>query len=42
MGVPRDIVASSIRLGQARGKLNRVTLAKMLLKSKLDRLLAAR
>ena len=37
--VPGDVVASSIRLGQARGKMGWAELAGMMLKSKIDRLL---
>ncbi|MBF0509351.1 MAG: 4Fe-4S binding protein [Deltaproteobacteria bacterium] len=40
--VPRGITESYIKLGRARGKMNYVGLAKMTLKSKLDRLLAAK
>jgi electron transport complex protein RnfB len=40
--VPRDVNDTNIRLGQARGKLTTVGLARMLVKSKIDRLLAPR
>ncbi|MFH1673776.1 MAG: 4Fe-4S binding protein [Pseudomonadota bacterium] len=40
--VPKDIIEASIKLGQARGKLKPFNLIQMQLKSKLDRLLAAR
>lgn len=40
--VPRSVVEMSLQLGRKRGKLGPVSLAKMQLKSKLDRLLAAR
>ena len=40
--VPRDLVDVSIKLGQARGKLNAGKLVGMLVKSKVDRLLASR
>ena len=39
--VPKDIVASLIAHGQARGKLNIVDLIKMKARSKWDRLLAS-
>lgn len=38
--VPRDVVDSAIRLGQARGKMKWPALAWMVLRSKIDRLLA--
>jgi len=38
--VPKDLVDASIKLGQARGKLNAGKLVSMLVKSKLERLLA--
>ena len=40
--VPKDAVDANIRLGQARGKLNAGKLVGMLVKSKVDRLLAPR
>jgi len=40
--VPRTMVESTIKLGRARGKLGLTSMAKMQLKSKVDRLLAAR
>lgn len=40
--VPKDSVDANIRIGQARGKLNAGKLVSMLVKSKLDRLLAPR
>jgi len=40
--VPKDIIEATIKLGQARGKLKPFKLIQMQLKSKLDRLLAAR
>jgi H+/Na+-translocating ferredoxin:NAD+ oxidoreductase subunit B len=40
--VPKDIVDTSIKLGQARGKLTTAGLVGMLVKSKVDRLLAPR
>ncbi|MCP4695119.1 MAG: 4Fe-4S dicluster domain-containing protein [Desulfobacterales bacterium] len=40
--VPEDMVKATIRLARERGKLGAVEMAKMQLKSKLDRLLAAR
>ena len=40
--VPKDLIKLSIRLGQERGKLNTMNLVKMQVKSKIDRLLAAR
>jgi NAD-dependent dihydropyrimidine dehydrogenase PreA subunit len=40
--VPKDAVDANIRLGQARGKLNAGKLVSMLVKSKVDRLLAPR
>jgi ferredoxin len=38
--VPKDVVDATIKLGQARGKLNAGKLVGMLVKSKVDRLLA--
>jgi len=40
--VPKDIIQLSIRLGQERGKLKPLELLKMQVRSKLDRLLAAK
>jgi MinD superfamily P-loop ATPase len=40
--VPKDVVDTSIKLGQARGKLTMAGLVGMLVKSKVDRLLAPR
>jgi electron transport complex protein RnfB len=40
--VPRDIVEASLKLARSRGKLGALSLAKMQLQSKLDRLLAAK
>jgi len=40
--VPADLIKASIKLGQERGKLGTLNLVGMQLKSKLDRLLAAR
>ena len=40
--VPKDLVDTNIKLGQARGKLTTGGLVGMLVKSKVDRLLAAR
>jgi ferredoxin len=40
--VPGNMLEAAIRGGRSRGKMGPVTLAKMQLKSKLDRLLAAR
>ncbi|HNS50933.1 MAG TPA: 4Fe-4S binding protein [Anaerolineae bacterium] len=40
--VPRDVVDSAIRLGQARGKMRWPALAWMVLRSQMDRLLARR
>ncbi|NPV10064.1 MAG: 4Fe-4S binding protein [Anaerolineae bacterium] len=40
--VPKDIVDTSIKLGQARGKLTTPGLVRMMVKSKVDRLLAGR
>jgi electron transport complex protein RnfB len=40
--VPRDIVEASLNLARSRGKLGPLSLAKMQLQSKLDRLLAAK
>ena len=40
--VPRDAVDATIRRGQARGKLNAGKLVRMLVRSKVDRLLAPR
>ena len=39
--IPKDLIKSSIRLGQERGKLNMMNLVKMQLRSKIDRLLAS-
>ena len=38
--IPKDYVDFSIKLGQARGRLSNASLAKMMAKSKADRLLA--
>ena len=38
--IPRDYVDFSIKLGQARGRLSNANLARMMAKSKMDRLLA--
>ena len=40
--IPKDIISSSIHLGRTRGKLGNMSLIKMQLKSKMDRLLAIR
>lgn len=40
--VPRTMLESTLRLGRARGKLGAMEMAKMQLKSKVDRLLASR
>jgi electron transport complex protein RnfB len=40
--VPKDAVDSAVKLGQARGKLSTPTLVGMMVKSKIDRLLASR
>ena len=40
--IPKDYVDFSIKLGQARGRLSNASLAKMMVKSKADRLLATR
>ena len=40
--IPRDLTDTNIRLGQTRGKLNTGNLVGMLVKSKVDRLLASR
>jgi len=40
--VPRDIVDTSIKLGQARGKLTMAGMIGMLVKSRVDRFLAPR
>ena len=40
--VPRDLTDTNIRLGQTRGKLNAGNLVQMLVKSKVDRLLAVK
>jgi H+/Na+-translocating ferredoxin:NAD+ oxidoreductase subunit B len=40
--VPRDVVDTSIKLGQARGKLTTAGLVGVMVKSKIDRLLAPR
>jgi ferredoxin len=37
--IPKDIVDTTVRLGKARGKLNNADLIKMMVKSKVDRLL---
>jgi MinD superfamily P-loop ATPase len=37
--IPKDIVDTTIRLGKARGKLSNADLVKMMVKSKVDRLL---
>jgi len=41
MKVPRDMVQAAIQLGKARGKLGSGKLISMLIKSKVDRFLAA-
>ena len=38
--VPKDMIQTSFKLGRARGKLGGGSLVKMMLKSKIDRLLA--
>lgn len=38
--IPKDVVDTNIKLGQARGKLKNTELVRMLVKSKVDRLLA--
>jgi Fe-S-cluster-containing hydrogenase component 2 len=40
--IPRDIVDTTIKLGQARGKLTIAGMIGMVVKSKVDRLLAPR
>jgi hypothetical protein len=40
--VPQTIVSAAIQLGRERGKLTTLGMAGMVLKSKLDRLLAAK
>ena len=40
--VPKDMIKTSIKLGQARGKLNAARLVTMAVKSKMDRILAPR
>jgi Fe-S-cluster-containing hydrogenase component 2 len=40
--VPQSIIESTIKLGRARGKLGPVTMAKMQIKSKVDRFLATK
>ncbi len=40
--IPKDIIATNIQLGRQRGKLNTMSLIKMQIKSKVDRLLAAK
>lgn len=40
--VPKDVIKASINLGRKRGKLGPISLVKMQIKSKLDRLLAPR
>ncbi len=40
--VPKDFVETNIKLGQARGKLGTGELVRMMVKSKVDRLLAPR
>jgi ferredoxin len=40
--IPKDMADANIRLGQARGKLGTGELVRMLVKSKVDRLLAAK
>jgi ferredoxin len=40
--IPKDLTDTTIRLGKARGKLNNADLVKLLVKSKVDRLLAAK
>jgi hypothetical protein len=40
--VPQSIIDASIKLGRERGKLGFVTLAKMQVKSKVDRFMATK
>ena len=40
--VPKDMIQLSLKLGQKRGKLGPMELVKMQVKSKLDRILAAK
>jgi len=40
--IPKDLTDTNIKLGQTRGKLNTGNLVGMLVKSKVDRLLATR